>query len=205
MSGYPERPSIRRTGAAPLSHHGRDDVSEAIHGPAVRASGHGELDRAGTRGGMGGGVGRAGLALRIERQRNPRLLGALTYAVPLLPALVLLLRERRNRFVRAHAAQSLVFFAVLALAQIAIFVLLVMVGGLTANVRTATVLAVVFALGWLALAALSFVAWTRLVGAALAGHVASLPLVTPLARLLLRSLDRVAAARGRGRNDRRSA
>lgn len=149
-----------------------------------------------------GGVGTTGLALRIERRRNPRLLGALAYAVPLLPAVALLLRERRNRFVRAHAAQSLVFFAVLALAQVLIFALLVLAGGLTTSVRTATLLAVVFALGWLALAALSFFAWTHLVRAALAGHVASLPLVTPLARRLLRGLDRVAAVLGRGRNDR---
>lgn len=153
---------------------------------------------------LGGGssVGSAGLALRIERQRNPRLLGALAYAAPLLPALALLLRERRNRFVRAHAAQALVFFSTLALAQVAIFALLVLAGGLTTNLRTATALAVVFALAWLALAALSFVAWTHLVAAALAGHVASLPLVTPLARGLLRGLDRVVAALGRGRNDR---
>lgn len=171
----------------------------------MHASGHGEVSWRVTRGGLGGDAGRAGLALRIERRRNPRLLGALTYAVPLLPALVLLLRERRNRFVRAHAAQSLVFFVTLALAQVVIFVLLVLAGGQTTNLHAATVLAAAFALGWLALAALSFIAWTRLVAAALAGHVASLPLVTPLARLLLRGLDHVAGTLGRARNDRQSA
>lgn len=147
------------------------------------------------------GAGRVGLALRIERRRNPRLLGALAYAMPLLPALVLLLRERHNRFVRAHAVQALVFFAALALAQVAFFALLVLAGELTTSLRAATALAIVFALAWLALVVLGFLVWTRLVAAALAGHVATLPLLTPLARHLLRGLDHVAAALGRGRND----
>lgn len=151
---------------------------------------------------MGYGVGRVGLALRIARRRNPRLLGALAYAMPLLPALVLLLRERHNRFVRAHAMLALVFFAALALAQSALFALLIVAGGLTTSLRTASALAVVFALTWLALAALSFIAWTHLVAAALAGHIASLPLLTPLARRLLRGLDRIADALGHRRNDR---
>ena len=141
-----------------------------------------------------------GLTLRIERQRNPRLLGALAYAMPLLPALALLLRERRNRFVRAHAAQALVFFAALALAQVALYALLVVAGGQTTSTRTAIVLAAVFAVAWLVVAALGFVAWARLVAAALTGYVAALPLVTPLARGLLRGLDRVAGRRRATRN-----
>lgn len=125
--------------------------------------------------------------------------------MPLLPALALLLRERRNQFVRAHAAQALVFFATLALAQVALFVLLVVAGGQTTSLRAATVLAAGFAVVWLAVAAMGFIVWTHLVAAALAGHIASLPLVTPLARGLLRGLDRIAATLGRGRNARSSA
>ena len=155
--------------------------------------------------GTPGAPGTPGLALRLTRRRNPRLLGALAYAAPLLPALALLLRERRNRFVRAHAAQALVFFGALALAQVALFALLVVVGGLTTNLHAAIALAVAFALVWLAVAVLGFVAWTHLVAAALAGHVASLPLVSPLARSLLRGLDRLAAALTHGRNDRQRA
>lgn len=204
MPGQPERASARLAATPPLDNV-RDHEVAARRESALRAAERGEARATSARRGTGsGGVGRARLALRIEQRRNPRLLGAAAYAVPLLPALVLLLRERRNRFVRAHAAQSLVFFAALALAQVAFFALLVVAGGLTTSLRAATMLAVVFALVWLALAALSFIAWTRLVAAALAGHVASLPLVTPLSRRLLRGLDRVAAALGRGRNDRQS-
>ncbi|MGH2517827.1 MAG: hypothetical protein ACRDHP_19445, partial [Ktedonobacterales bacterium] len=55
-----------------------------------------------------------------EAERHARVRAGLAYAIPFVPALVLLVSERQHRWVRFHAAQSLVFFSLLALAQIAL-------------------------------------------------------------------------------------
>src|SRR5262249_33870302 len=63
------------------------------------------------------------------RVDNPCVRAAVCYVVPLLPALGLLIRERSDRFVRLHAAQALVFFVLLATAQLALYAALVLLGG----------------------------------------------------------------------------
>jgi len=121
---------------------------------------------------------------RASRRRNPRIQAACAYGVPFLSALALLARERRNRFVRLHAAQSLVFFVVLAVAQSALFVALVAVGGITPNLASDVLFGLIF-YGIAALLGLvGLVLWLRLVADAAAGYVTSIPLLTRLAERL---------------------
>ncbi|WIG58753.1 MAG: hypothetical protein OJF49_001499 [Ktedonobacterales bacterium] len=125
------------------------------------------------------------------RQHNPRVLAALAYAFPIVPALVLLIRERRNHFIRAHAALALIFFAALLLAQIAFWLVLIGAGSITPDLR----FNVVAGLAILVLGALfgliSLLTWLRLIRAALAGRILTIPLLTPLAKRLYRLLTRV--------------
>ena len=110
-------------------------------------------------------------------RRNPRIRAAFAYAIPVLPALWLLLRERRNRFVRLHAARSLTFFGGLALAQIVYFAALIAAGGAVTGLTVAAVLGVIFYALYLLLAALSFVFWLLLMRDALAGRATEYPLL----------------------------
>src|SRR5262245_10451369 len=71
---------------------------------------------------------------------NPRIVAALCYAVPYVVALWVLLRERRNRYVRFHAAQSLIFFVTIPLIQLVLFVALVVVGNIVGIGTSAFVL-----------------------------------------------------------------
>lgn len=109
--------------------------------------------------------------------RNPRVRAAFAYAIPFLPALWLLLRERRNRFVRLHAARSLTFFAALALAQALLFVALVLAGTAVSGLTVATLLGILFYALYLAAAALAFLFWLLLMRDALAGRATAYPLL----------------------------
>jgi uncharacterized membrane protein len=100
------------------------------------------------------------------------------YAVPFVPALVVLLRERQNRFVRLHAAQSLVFFALLALGQIALFAALVGVGNLLVELPFAAAASFVFYALYLIVGLMSLIIWLRLLGYAVDGTVHKIPLLT---------------------------
>ncbi|HEV2459190.1 MAG TPA: hypothetical protein VGS80_12600 [Ktedonobacterales bacterium] len=126
-----------------------------------------------------------------SRQRNPRVLAAFAYAVPFLPALALLARERRNRFVRVHAAQSLVFFVALMVAQCALFVALVAVGGITPNLKSDVLFGLIF-YGIAAILGLAgLILWLRLVADAAAGLVTPIPLLSRLAERMEVSLARM--------------
>src|SRR5579871_5936970 len=74
-----------------------------------------------------------GDAAPAARRHDPRALAALCYSVPVVPSCMLLLRERRSRFLRFHAAQALVCFALVVAVQAVLYVLLVVAGGLIAN------------------------------------------------------------------------
>jgi uncharacterized membrane protein len=110
-------------------------------------------------------------------RRNPRVWAAFAYAIPFLPALWLLVRERRNRFVRLHAARSLSFFGGLALAQIVYFAALIAAGGAVTGLTVAALLGVIFYALYILLAALSFVFWLLLMRDALAGKATAYPLL----------------------------
>lgn len=126
--------------------------------------------------------------------RNPRVRAASAYALPFLPALWLLLRERRNRFVRLHAARALTFFGSLALVQILLFAALVVVGGIVTGLTAAAVLGVLFYSVYIACAACGFVLWLLLMRDALAGRATSYPVLGGSSRWLE---DRITRAQRR--------
>ena len=116
--------------------------------------------------------------------RDPRTRAALCYALPLLPGLYTLWRERRNHFVRLHAAQSVVFFVAVALAQIALFIALVVVGNLVRGGWALTVLGLFFWAAFIALGLGGLVLWLRMLNECVHARLRSRPLLTPLARRL---------------------
>src|SRR5690348_5239314 len=95
-------------------------------------------------------------------RRNPRVIAALCYAVPYVIALWVLLRERRNRFVRFHAAQSLIFFVTIPLIQLVLFVALVIVGNTVGIGALAFVLGLFFIGTFVALGVGALFFWLRL-------------------------------------------
>ena len=106
---------------------------------------------------------------------------ALSYAFPLLPGLYLLWRERDNRFVRLHAAQAVVFFSAVALAQIALFVAVIVLGGrLPTGGWLLTALGLLFWALFIALGLGSFVLWLRLLNECAHGRLRRRPLLAPL-------------------------
>jgi uncharacterized membrane protein len=125
---------------------------------------------------------------------------ALAYALPLVPAVVLLQRERRNRFVRVHAATALVFFASLALAQVSLYVLLVVAGSHITDPRAATLLGIGLLVGWALVGLLGLALWLRLMASAMEGRVAHLPLLSRLARAIESAQRRISDAVRRPQN-----
>lgn len=118
------------------------------------------------------------------RGRNPRLRAVSAYAIPFLPAVWLLFRERRNHFVRVHAARSLTFFFCLALAQIIFFAALVLIGGAITGPSVAELLGVAFYAAYILIVALGFIFWLLLMRDALAGRATSYPLLGGCSRWL---------------------
>jgi uncharacterized membrane protein len=163
-------------------------------------------DRAGTHPVPGGSArhGKPRTPTTGAGQHNPRVLAALAYALPLVPALLLLARERRNRFVRIHAAQALVFFCLVGLAQASVFAALVGVGSVVSSARLAIVLGLV-AYGLFALLGLAgFVTWLLLLADAMAGRRRKRLVLSGLAdvldRILTRRVPPTSASAGPRRN-----
>ena len=115
---------------------------------------------------------------------DSRTRAALCYALPLLPGLYMLWRERRNHFVRLHAAQAVIFFVALALAQTALFIALVIVGNLISGGWVATALGLLFWAAFIALGLGSLVLWLHMLNECVHARLRSRPLLTPLARRL---------------------
>lgn len=116
--------------------------------------------------------------------RDPRTRAALSYALPLLPGLYLLWRERRNRFVRMHAAQAVVFFTTVALAQTLLFVALVLLGNLVSGAWAPMALGIFFWAAFLALGVGGFTLWLRMLNECVHGRLRRRPLLTALTRRL---------------------
>lgn len=112
---------------------------------------------------------------------NPRLRALSVYALPFAPAVVVLLRERRNAFVRLHAARALAFYGFIGIAQIVLFVALVLIGGFASDSVAAFAFGLLFygLFGLLGVAAVVF--WLRLLADAAAGTLTSVPLLTSAA------------------------
>jgi uncharacterized membrane protein len=123
--------------------------------------------------------------------RDPRVLAGLAYAVPLVPAVWILHRERHNRFLRLHAAQSLAFFLALALAQSALFAALVAVGGIVSSLGLAAVLGLVFLALFLVVGMTGLLVWLRLLAGAMSGRLTYLPVLSSLALRLEATVTRL--------------
>jgi uncharacterized membrane protein len=131
-------------------------------------------------------------ATGVQRgRRNPRVTAALCYAVPYIVALWVLLRERRNRFVRFHAAQSLIFFVTIPLMQLVLFVALVVVGNIVGIGGLAFVLGLLFIGAFLALGVGALFLWLRMLADCWAGQATVFPIIGPLAHRLERLLTEV--------------
>ena len=124
-------------------------------------------------------------------RRNPRVTAALCYAIPYVVALWALLRERRNRFVRFHAAQSLIFFAAIPLIQLVLFVALVVVGNIVGIGALAFVLGLFFIGAFLALGIGALFLWLRMLADCWAGQATVFPIIGSLAHRLERLLTEV--------------
>jgi len=122
---------------------------------------------------------------------NPRVTAALCYAVPYVVAVVVLLRERRNRFVRFHAAQSLIFFVTIPLAQLALFIALVVVGNIVGIGALAFVLGLLFIGAFVALGVGALVLWLWMLADCWAGQSTAFPILGSLAHRLERLLTEV--------------
>lgn len=108
--------------------------------------------------------------LASEAERRTRLRAGLAYAIPFVPAFLLLARERRHRWVRFHAAQSLLFFTLLVLVQIALFAALVLLGGAVDSLPVTAVAGLAFYVLYLVVGILGLVFWLRLIADAMSGR-----------------------------------
>lgn len=130
--------------------------------------------------------------------RNPRVLAAFAYALPVVPAALMLARERRNRFVRLHAIQALIFYGLVALAQSVLYVFLVTTGNISHSLRLAVVLFCVFFALFAAVAVFAVATWLRLMRDALAGNRSRFAVISRLADWFERLLARWSRPSGRG-------
>lgn len=135
---------------------------------------------------------------RSPHRRAPNVRAALSYAIPFAPAIWLLARERRARFVRLHAAQSLVFFGTLVLAQVALFVALISLGQSITNPNTSLALGLLFFALFAILGIGSLVLWLLLLAGAMAGKLRPYPYLSPLATLVERAVTRLQSRFERG-------
>lgn len=126
-----------------------------------------------------------------EAERRMRVRAGLAYAIPFVPALILLVKERRQRWLRFHAAQSLVFFILLALIQIALFAALVLFGGNVDTLPVAAVAGLVFYGLYLLVGILGLVFWLRLVADAMSGRCTRFRLLSGVAMRLEKALARL--------------
>ena len=136
-----------------------------------------------------------GYAAQRRRALPPRMLAAMCYSIPLVPGAWLLWRERHSRFVRFHAAQSVVFCALIAAGQIALYLLLLLMGGWIQDILVASLAAVVVVGLYLALGLVALLLWLRLVSDCLDGRTRPLPLGAGWAARLERWTARLAQRR----------
>lgn len=112
---------------------------------------------------------------------NPRRQALFCYALPFAPALAFLLRDQRNAFVRLHAARALAFFGAILIAQVALFVALIVIGGVAGDGFAAVAIGLCFygLFGVLGIMAMGM--WLRLLADAAAGRFTPIPLLSAAA------------------------
>ncbi len=114
--------------------------------------------------------------------REPRTRAAICYALPVAPGLYMLWHERHDRFIRAHAAQSVVFFGSAAFAQVMLFLVIIVLGNLLSGAGwLTTAFGLLFWGLFLVLGIGGFVLWLRLLNDCVHGRLRWRPILTPLA------------------------
>lgn len=131
-------------------------------------------------------------AARHAPKHHPCVRAALCYAVPVVPGWWTLTHERRNPFVRFHAAQSLIFFGLVAAGQVGLYGLLVLASNFIADMKWAIGMAAAFVVLYLAFAVTVAVVWLRLLASCIRGDAHPLPLAGRLAFRLQRFAPRAA-------------
>jgi uncharacterized membrane protein len=136
---------------------------------------------------------------RRRPEHHPRVRAAVCYAVPVIPGCVLLWRERENRFVRFHAAQSLVFFGLVAASQITLYLLLILAGGLIQSDRLALLAAAALTLLFVTVVAVMAYTWLQLLADCIGGRARRLPVAGAWAARIERAFPGAARTHRRGR------
>lgn len=134
---------------------------------------------------------------------NPRVIAALCYAVPYVVSIAVLLRERRNRFVRFHAAQALIFFVTIPLIQLILFIALIILGNTVSAGSWLVALGVIFIGAFLALGIGALLFWLWMLADCWAGQATRFPIIGRLAEWLEQVLTeaRREVARSRPRRE----
>ena len=173
------RPNRRRSRSLPRP-------QPAIEGTGSSARGRGDgAWRAGTRGTVRfyAGIG--------EGERRARVRAALAYAVPFIPALVILVSERRKRWIRLHAARALIFFTLLMAIQVTLFAALVLTGEVVGTMPAAALVGLAFYAVYALAGVLGLVMWLRLVADAMSGGGRGFRRLSRWAERLERALARM--------------
>ena len=123
----------------------------------------------------------ANAAPMVYKQRRPQVRAALAYALPLAPALLTLLSERENRFIRLHAALALVFFSIFGVGETLVFITLVVLGGIVHNDALAVALGVISYGVGAALGIGSLILWLRFIADAIGGVWTVYPALSSMA------------------------
>ena len=114
--------------------------------------------------------------------REPRTRAAICYALPLAPGLYMLWHERRDRFIRVHAAQSVVFFGSAVFLQVALFLVIIVLGNLLSGAGWLTTALGLLVWGLILVLGIGgFVLWLRLLNDCVHGRLRWRPILTPLA------------------------
>jgi uncharacterized membrane protein len=108
--------------------------------------------------------------VQVSWPRSPRTRAALCYAFPLIPAFVLLLRERRSHYVRLHAARAVLFFGLILLSQSALLLWLVVLGNFVTTRWLAVALGLLFYFAVLVMGLIILITWLRCLAGALTGR-----------------------------------
>ncbi|WP_226039596.1 hypothetical protein [Natrinema sp. DC36] len=131
---------------------------------------------------------RATEAAETESGLEPNIAGALSYLFGFITGLLFFVIEGDNRFVRFHAAQSMVVSGLFVLAYIAVSVVGTILTILFASMNTfivGSIISLFLGLIWLGLALGGFAIWAYLVVTSYRGETIRLPVVAGIADKLV--------------------
>ncbi|PGF16260.1 hypothetical protein CP556_09120 [Natrinema sp. CBA1119] len=131
---------------------------------------------------------RAADAVETESGLEPNIAGALSYLFGFITGLLFFVIEGDNRFVRFHAAQSMVVSGLFILSSIAVSVVGTIVTILFASLNSfiiGSIISLFLGLLWLGLAVGGFAIWAYLMVTSYRGETIRLPVVAGIADRLV--------------------